>query len=241
MRFLVRRFKRILFTQKDSLYSRVKLITGFYPDNITLYKQAFTHKSVAQQNIKGQVLDNERLEFLGDAVLDIVLADYLFRKYPYEDEGFMTKIRSKVVNRKQLGILAKRIGLDELLEMDKKHRLSYSSIYGNTFEAFIGAIYLDKGFNKTQKYIVDNILKNHVDIKELINTEDNFKSKLLEWSQKQGSTVVFNTSENPKKEATFVSFVDLDGKQFNKAQGRSKKEAEQNASYLALKALKLME
>lgn len=241
MRFLVRRFKRAFFTKKNSLCYRVKLITGFYPDNINLYQQAFTHKSVATQNIKGQSLDNERLEFLGDAVLDTVLADYLFRKYPYENEGFLTKMRSKVVNRKQLGILAKKIGLDELLEIDKKRNSPRSSIYGNSFEAFIGAIYLDKGFKTTQKYIVDNVIKNYIDIKELRTTEDNFKSKLLEWSQKQGSTVLFNTSENPQKETSFISSVNLDGKDFKKAQGHSKKEAEQNAAYIALKALKIME
>ncbi len=241
MRFLVRRFKTAFFTDKNSLYYRVKLITGVSPNNINLYKQAFTHKSVAQQNIKGQVLDNERLEFLGDAVLDTVLADYLFRKYPYENEGFLTKMRSKVVNRKQLGILAKKIGLDELLEIDQKRNSFRSSIYGNSFEAFIGAIYLDKGFKTTQKYIVDNVIKNYIDIKELRTTEDNFKSRLLEWSQKQGSKVVFNTVENPQKESSFISSVSLDGREFKKAQGHSKKEAEQSASYIALKSLKIME
>jgi len=228
---------RYLFVKSDSLSSRIKEITGFYPDNLHLYEQALTHKSVAQKDKEGHILDNERLEYLGDAVLDTVLADFLFKKFPYEDEGFLTQMRSKVVNRKQLSNLANSIGLDKLIFIDQNRRNSHSSIYGNAFEAFIGAIYLDKGYDKTSKYIIDNILKYHIDICKLKDTEDNFKSKLLELTQKENRLISFRTVENPKKENTFISSVILDGKEYEQAMGRSKKEAEQNAAAITLKAI----
>lgn len=228
---------RYLFVKKDSLSYRVFEITGFYPKNIRLYEQALTHKSVAKQDNQGHILDNERLEYLGDAVLDTVLADFLFRKFPYEDEGFLTQMRSKVVNRKQLSTLAVSIGMDKLVQIDPKHRNIHSSIYGNAFEAFIGAIYLDQGYNKTSKYIIDDLLHHHIDICKLRETEDNFKSKLLELIQKENSLVSFRTVSNPKRENSFISSVILDGKEYETAMGRSKKEAEQNASFITLKAL----
>lgn len=226
-----------IFVKKDSLLYRVKEITGFFPGNLHIYKQALTHKSVALQSKQGLPIDNERLEYLGDAVLDTVLAHYLFNKFPYEDEGFLTQMRSKVVNRKQLAILAESIGLDKLLKIDQKRRSAYSSIYGNAFEAFIGAIYLDKGYDFTSKYIIDDIIRNHVDINKLKQTEDNFKSVILEHTQKTNQIISFRTIANPENESTFVSSVIIDGKEFEKAMGRSKKQAEQNASFIALKSI----
>ncbi|MBN2668043.1 MAG: ribonuclease III [Bacteroidales bacterium] len=220
---------------------RIKLITGFYPKNIHIYQQALTHKSVAQAGNNGFMLDNERLEYLGDAVLDAILADFLFKKFPYENEGFLTQLRSKVVNRKQLSNLAVSIGLDNLLFVDNKRKSVHSSIFGNAFEAFIGAIYLDKGFEKTYKYVSNDILQNHIDICELKSMESNYKSKLLEWVQKQNQLVSYRTVENPEKENTFISSVILEGKEHQNAIGHSKKEAEQNASFIALKALGLIE
>ena len=228
---------RYLFVKKDSLLYRIKDITGFYPRNINLYKQALTHKSVAKQDNQGHNLDNERLEYLGDAVLDTVLADFLFKKFPYEDEGFLTQMRSKVVNRKMLSLLSESIGLDRLVQLDSKRRSIHSSIYGNAFEAFIGAIYLDVGYDKTSKYIIDDIIRNHVDICKLKQTEDNYKSVLLEFVQKQNKLISFRTVDNPKKESTFISSVILEGKEYEVGMGRSKKEAEQNASFITLKAL----
>jgi len=228
---------RYLFVKKDSLLYRIKDITGFYPVNIHLYKQALTHKSVAKQDRQGHNIDNERLEYLGDAVLDTVLADFLFKKFPYEDEGFLTQMRSKVVNRKQLSLLSESIGLDKLVKLDSKRRSVHSSIYGNAFEAFIGAIYLDVGYDNTAKYIINDILRNHIDICKLKQTEDNYKSVLLEFAQKQNKLISFRTVENPKNESTFISSVILEGKEYNTGMGRSKKEAEQNASYITLDAL----
>ena len=230
-------FFRNIFVKKDSLSYRIKEITGFYPKNKTLYKQALTHKSVAKKNKEGHLIDNERLEYLGDAVLDTVLADFLFKKFPYEDEGFLTQMRSKVVNRKQLSNLATSIGLDKLVRVDAQRRAVHSSIYGNAFEAFIGAIYLDRGYNKTSKYIITDLLRHHIDICQLKETEDNYKSVLLEFTQKENSIISYRTVTNPKNENTFISSVILDGKEYEHAMGRSKKEAEQNASFITLKAI----
>ncbi len=228
---------RYIFKKKDSLVYRIKDITNFYPINIRLYEQALTHKSVALHDKDGHSIDNERLEYLGDAVLDIVLADFLFKKFPYEDEGFLTQMRSKVVNRKQLSLLVESIELDKLVKLDQKRRNVHSSIYGNAFEAFIGAIYLDIGYERTKNYIIKDLLHNHIDICKLKATETNHKSVLLEYSQKQNLLISFRTVENPKKENTFISSVIIDGKEYEKAMGRSKKEAEQNASFIALKVL----
>ena len=228
---------RYLFAKKDSLIFRIKEITGFFPNNIRLYEQALTHKSAAKQDKQGHTIDNERLEYLGDAVLDTVLADFLFKKFPYENEGFLTQMRSKVVNRKQLSILSKSIDLDKLVKIGKTNRNIHSSIYGNAFEAFIGAIYLDKGYDKTSKYIIDDILKHHIDINKLKNTESNYKSVLLELTQKENQLISFRTVENPNRENTFISSVILDGKEYEQAMGRSKKEAEQNASFITLKVI----
>ena len=230
-------FWKNIFIKKDSLSYRVKEITGFFPKNKTLFKQALTHKSVAKKDKEGHLIDNERLEYLGDAVLDTVLADFLFKKFPYENEGFLTQMRSKVVNRKQLSNIATSIGLDKLVRVDAQRRAIHSSIYGNAFEAFIGAIYLDKGYDGTAKYIINDILRHHIDICQLKETEDNYKSVLLEFIQKTNGLVSYRTVTNPKNENTFISSVILDGKEYENAMGRSKKEAEQNASFIALKAI----
>ena len=230
-------FWKNIFVKNDSLSFQIKEITGFFPKNIHLYKQALTHKSVAKKDAQGHIIDNERLEYLGDAVLDTVLADFLFKKFPYEDEGFLTQMRSKVVNRKQLSLLSESIGLDKLVFIDAQRRNVHSSIYGNAFEAFIGAIYLDIGYNKTAKYIIDDLLHNHIDICKLKETESNYKSKLLEYVQKKNVILSFRTITNPKNENTFISAVILDGKEYENAMGRSKKEAEQNASFITLKSI----
>ncbi len=222
--------------RKNPMIYNIKSITGYYPVNLSLYKQAFTHKSVAKKKLNGKTVDNERLEFLGDAVLDTVLADFLFKKYPYKDEGFLTQLRSKVVNRKQLSLIAKSIGLEQMVLVDQKRKNSHTSIYGNAFEAFIGAIYLDRGYKVAYRYIVKNILKNHVNIKELDALIYNSKSLLLEWCQKHNVNFAFHTKVNPDNEKNFVSYVTLDDQKFSVAMGFSKKEAEQNAANIALKA-----
>ena len=230
---------KYFFTRKDSLPHRIKTIIGFYPKNISLYKQSFIHKSISEKDAQGFSVDNERLEYLGDSVIDIILADYLFKKFPYEDEGFLTQLRSKVVNRKQLSELACNMGLDKLVQVNGKRRTVYSHIYGNAFEALVGAIYLDRGFAKAKKFIINEVLGNYIDIFQLKDTETNPKSKLLEWVQKNNSNIHYHTIVNPDKEKSFLSRVILNDKEYEKAIGHTKKEAEQNASFIVLKALKI--
>jgi len=228
---------KYFFIKKDSLAYRIKSIIGFYPKNISLYKQSFIHKSIAEKDTQGFSVDNERLEYLGDSVIDVVLADYLFKKFPYENEGFLTQLRSKVVNRKQLSELACNMGLDKLIQIHGKRRSVYSNIYGNAFEALVGAIYLDRGFSKAKKFIIKEVLGNYIDICQLKNTETNPKSKLLEWVQKNSGTIHYHTIANPEKESSFLSRVILNDKEYEKAIGHTKKEAEQNASFIVLKEL----
>ena len=179
------------FNDKN-LFLSIKNIFGFYHENILLYKHARRHKSVAQEFKKGVDNSNERLEYLGDAILNSVVADFLFKKFPYKNEGFLTQMRSKIVSRNQLNDLSKKTGLDKFIQSDKGLNNHCNSIKGNAFEAFIGALYIDKGYNISKKIIINHIIKHNLDIDELKKTEYNFKSKIIEWCQKNKKTISFN-------------------------------------------------
>ncbi len=179
-----------LFSSDKVLIRSIKNIFGFYPENVSLYKLAFLHKSVAvEQN--GHKVSNERMEYLGDAVLSSIVADYLFKKFPYKEEGFLTEMRSKLVSREQLNKLSRRIGLDKFIQSNQDSKSFYRSMEGDAFEAFIGAIYMDKGYNFTRKIVINRIINVYFDIDELEKLEVNFKSKIIEWSQKERKTVEF--------------------------------------------------
>jgi len=217
----------------------LKNIFGFYPGNIFLYKQAFKHKSIAKE-IKGGIKNcNERLEYLGDAVLDAIVADFLFKKYPFKDEGFLTETRSKIVSRTQLNKLAQKLGVDKMVESDKYSKLTKRSLSGDALESLIGAIYLDKGYSFTRKIIIKRILKTHINIEELVETETNYKSRLIEWAQKEKKEVKFLTTDiivknnNKLYEITVV----INEKPYEKAQHFSIKGAEQLASEKTWKEL----
>lgn len=185
------RLFRNLFSSDKALIRSIRNIFGFYPKNVSLYKLAFLHKSVAiEQN--GHKVSNERMEYLGDAVLSSIVADYLFKKFPYKDEGFLTEMRSKLVSREQLNKLSRRIGLDKFIQSNQDSKSFYRSMEGDAFEAFIGALYMDRGYNFTKKIVVNRIINVYFDIDELEKLEVNFKSKLIEWSQKERKTVEFN-------------------------------------------------
>jgi len=187
---LYRLFRNFFSTDK-ALTRSIKNIFGFYPGNISLYKLAFLHKSVAiEQN--GHKVSNERMEYLGDAVLSSIVADYLFKKFPYKEEGFLTEMRSKLVSREQLNKLSRRIGLDKFIQSNQDSKSFYRSMQGDAFEAFIGAVYIDRGYNFTKKIVINRIINVYFDIDELEKLEVNFKSKLIEWSQKERKTVEFN-------------------------------------------------
>ena len=173
----------------------VKNILGFYPENIVLYQLAFTHKSITSSNNKFKI-SNERLEYLGDAVLELAVADFLFHTYPTQQEGFLTEMRSRIVSRASLNKLSQKLGFDSFIKcVPNNDSTGYKSLGGNTFEALMGAIYLDKGFDFSKKVIINRIIKVHLDLDQLQQTEINFKSRLLEWGQKNRRHVDFRMIE----------------------------------------------
>ncbi len=174
-----------LFSSDKKLVISIRNIFGYYPRNINLYQLAFRHKSASKEFINGLKLSNERLEYLGDAVLSSVVADYLFRKFPYKEEGFLTEMRSRLVSRSTLNRLSKKLGIDKLIESEAFCNNHSKSLYGDAFEAFVGAIYLDKGYEFTRKIIVKRVIDIHFDIEKLQKEDVNFKSQMIEWSQKE--------------------------------------------------------
>jgi len=224
--------KKTAFDSDDEITSFFINQFGVKPKNLNLYIQAFTHKS------KSPEFNNERLEYLGDTVLSSIVVSYLFKKYPNSDEGFLTKMRSKIVKRKSLNQIGDKMGLDVLLSEYNNTRLSRSML-GNAVEALVGAIYVEKGYNSTKKYVINNILRRYLDIHELEVTDDNFKSQLLEWSQKNGHTVAYKVLARYKfeKRDRFKVAVLVDGEKVGTADDFNKKSAEQIASERALSQL----
>ncbi|MEI7490784.1 MAG: ribonuclease III [Bacteroidota bacterium] len=215
-----------------NLRRAIKNIFGFRPGNIYLYRLAFTHKSASQETIKNLRVNNERLEFLGDAILDAVAADFLFRTFPARDEGFLTEMRSKLVSRAQLNKLSQRMGIDNLILLENSNSGVFRSFKGDAFEALIGAIYLDKGFSFTRKIILKKIIGHYIDMDELVTQEVNFKSKVIEWAQKEKKQSAFNVLEEigtGYKKQYLVELV-VEGQPLARGQDYSIKGAEQNAS-----------
>ena len=213
----------------------LKNLLGFVPGNLSLYKMAFRHKSVATLLKKKAKNSNERLEFLGDAILGSVIAEILFKTYPYQDEGFLTEMRSKIVNRANLNQLAKKLGFNELIEFDAKTisiSAKQSSLLGDAFEALIGAVYLDQGYNFTKEFITGRIIKPHVDIHTLELTETNFKSKLIEWCQRHSKDVSFEPipNEEGENDKLFTIQVLIDGEAMASGIDYNKKNAEKFAA-----------
>lgn len=235
MKFLLRWFSR--YSEKEKLLSdAVQRIIGVKPYNIRLYNLAMQHSSVANESgsVKGFKESNERLEYLGDAILGAVVAEYLFQKYPYKDEGFLTEVRSRIVNRESLNRLAFKIGLSELVEFEgrKKTAQSHKSIYGDAMEAFIGAIYLDRGFHFSRRYIINKLLQQHYDIDEVVGTTTNFKSLIIEWAQKNNHEIEFTVTKpgGGKAGKQFKVNLVMDGEVMATGSGYSKKKAEQDAA-----------
>lgn len=234
---LIKQVYNFYFSKDKEFTRRLRGVTGFVPSNLGLYKLAFFHKSTSSQ--KGYAIqNNERLEYLGDAVLGTIVAEYLFKKYPNSNEGFLTKMRSKIVKRKSLNQIGDKMGLDVLLAEYNNTRLSRSML-GNAVEALVGAIYVEKGYNPTKSYVVNQILRRYLDIHELETTDDNFKSQLLEWSQKNGHTVAYKVLARYKfeKRDRFKVAVLVDGEKVGTADDFNKKSAEQIASERALSQL----
>jgi ribonuclease III len=205
---------------------------------------AFRHRSVATQVKNGSKNSNERLEFLGDAILGSVVAEVLFKRYPYREEGFLTEMRSKIVSRANLNQLSKRLGLDELIEFDNRmvhFPNKQGSLLGDAFEALIGAVFLDRGYNFTREFLINHIIKPHVDIHQLELTETNFKSKLIEWCQHHGKDISFEVIANSEGENAklFTIQVNVDGEICGVGRDYNKKNAEKLAAEKACEALSI--
>lgn len=232
-------FKKIYnyyFSADKELARRLKSILGFTPSDIALYKLAFFHKSSAPNSDKAPAAqNNERLEFLGDAVLGTIVAEYLFNKYPNSDEGFLTKMRSKIVKRSSLNKIGDKMGVDIILQEYNATRLSRSML-GNAVEALVGAIYLECGYEGTKRYVIKKLLRKYLDIHELETFDDNYKSQLLEWCQKNGKTVSYKVIAKYKfdKRDRFKVAVLIDGQKLSVSDDFNKKSAEQMASEKAL-------
>ena len=231
-----------LHFQKDSeLRKALHSMLGFYPRNLEIYRIALAHKSHVYRNRKGRSFNNERLEFLGDAILEAVVSDIVFHRFERRSEGFLTSTRSKIVQRSSLNRLAKEIGLERLLQVPSQRRGHNSNIGGNAFEALVGAIYLDRGYKTCQWFVENKIVGCLLDIENVANKEVNFKSKLLEWTQKNRVQVDFENEEtlDEKNDSPlFNSTILLEGLTVGEGRGYSKKESQQRASRDALTRLR---
>jgi ribonuclease-3 len=232
---------KLPFRKEKELFSALYAILGFYPRNIEYYKQALMHKSIRKRNDKGKPLNNERLEFLGDAILDAAVGYIVYRHYEGKREGFLTNTRSKLVSRDTLGKLANEMGLGQLL-VSSGHSTSHNSyVEGNAFEALVGAIYLDRGYDACLEFFEKRVLGKYINLDKVAFKEVNFKSKLLEWSQKNRVRMEFQMLKQLKDDngSPIFSFqVMLEGIEGEKGNGYSKKEAQQMASRETLQRLK---
>lgn len=243
---MIRKFYNYYLSKDKGFARELTKVLGFVPKYLSFYMRAFTHKSLNGKEDKdsSQIykFNNERLEFLGDAILDSVTAEYLFKKYPTKDEGFLTQMRSKMVNRKMLNYVAAQMNLDLFLKERGAIRIS-QTMMGNTFEAFVGAIYLDVGYYKTKDFIIRKMLKLHIDVHELETTNNNYKSQLLEHCQKSQKIVSYEVVEHYRTKNNRERFkvaVLVDTEQLATAEDFSKKSAEQSASKKALIGIGLL-
>jgi ribonuclease-3 len=232
---------KLLFRKDKELYLSLYEIIGFYPHNIELYKTALLHKSIARRNEKGKPVNNERLEFLGDAILDAVVGDIVFQHFPGKREGFLTNTRSKLVQRETLNKLAQEMGINQLILSNGRSSSHNSYMGGNAFEALVGAIYLDRGYNACMRFMKKRILAQMINIDKVAYKEVNFKSKLIEWSQKNRVNMDFKSLEEKKDKngsPYFTYQVVLEGIEGCTGSGFSKKESQQQASKLTLERLR---
>jgi ribonuclease-3 len=241
LRDIIDRIK-LPFREEKELFSSLYEVMGFYPQNISYYKQALMHKSIGRRNEKGKPLNNERLEFLGDALLDAVVGHIVYDHFPGKREGFLTNTRSKLVSRDTLGKLAEEMGLKRLIVTSGQSNSHNSYVAGNAFEALVGAIYLDQGYDGVMRFMKKRILARLINIDKVAYKEVNFKSKLLEWSQKNRVRMEYQMKKQEVDKETgspvFKFQVFIEGVPGESGKGFSKKEAQQLASEATLKRLK---
>ncbi len=235
---MIRKFYNTFLSSDKELSSYLKGITGITPSNLKIYKQVFQHRSRFTEPKE----NNERLELLGDAILDAIVCEYLFKKYPYKEEGFMTELRSKIVNRKSLNEVGAKLGLLDYLKVNRKSINDVSKdLAGNTFEALVGAVYLDVGFDKTKKFLLKRVLQNLIDVDILEQTNSDYKSQIFHYVQREGKNIDFKVVEEKarNRRAYFIIDLEIGGKTISRGEGFSKKIAEQNAAMNALKKLEV--
>ena len=232
---------KLLFVKDKELYVYIHNITGYYPSNIQLYQLALVHRSKPLQLPNGRWTNNERLEYLGDAVLDLVVAEYLYGEFPNKHEGFLTSTRAKIVQRESLNRVGKAYHLETHVRA-ATHSTSHNSyINGNALEALVGAFYLDHGYKRAKRFIIERLIKQHFDLDELVKVDQNFKSRLIEWTQKYHVTIEYalvDTMNDSDNNPVFKTAVIIAGQYAADGTGYSKKESHQNASKKALDRLR---
>ncbi|MBQ8271689.1 MAG: ribonuclease III [Tidjanibacter sp.] len=232
MRF-VARIAHLLWGADREYYRAFRRIFGVTPDNVELYKLALVHRSASVKVEGGGSINNERLEYLGDAVLESIVSDYLFIEYPDKSEGFLTQTRSKIVSRQSLNSLARKLGLDEMVIYNSTGNFAHKHLFGDCLEAMIGALYLDKGYNVVNRIVINDLLSRHIDLEDLTHSESDHKSRLIEWCQKSKRTISFSTEadgEQKGSQPAFLSRVLIDDMRIGVGRGSTKKEAEQRAA-----------
>lgn len=218
-------------SQEDQdIFDFVLVRFGYRPKKIALFRRALTHKSIS--NNKDNELSNERLEYLGDAILDAVVADFLFKKFPEEDEGYLTKIKSKIVSRRTLGMIGHEMEISTVLRYNRGRAIKLETVEGNAFEALIGAIYQDGGFESAHRSVTQHIFRKYVDLNQILEEEIDFKSKMFIWSQKNRLPIRFEVLEETNNGAswTYVVMVVINDQEYGRGMGSSKKKAEQAAA-----------
>ncbi len=240
LRRFIKRVKVLPHHGKEP-YQTFYHILGFYPDRIDLYLEVMTHRSSSTRSSKGKWINNERLEFLGDAILDAIVTDILYKKFENKKEGFLTNMRSRIVQRETLNKLAMDLGIDKLIVSSTRNLAHNTNIYGDALEALIGAIYLDQGYRVAKKFVFETMIKQHLNIEKVMKSEVDFKSRLIEWGQKNRVEVRFELTDSlfdVQNNPVFISCVKVADVEVGSGKGYSKKESHQMAAKVAIKKLR---
>jgi ribonuclease-3 len=227
---------RYLFSRNKALFVQLEHLLGFQPKQLRFYEIALTHRSSSDEISR----NNERLEFLGDAMLGAIVGEFLFRKYPSQDEGFLTEIRSRIVRRESLNAIATRMGIEKIVQYNKYDRgLSRSHIFGNALEALIGAIYLDRGYELTRHFVLNELIKNYIDLDTIEKTDTNYKNQLLTWAQKNMVSITFEELDVQQEgiKRMFTIGIKMDETIIATGTGYNKKDAGQVAAQNAMQHL----
>lgn len=237
--YIKRQYARF-FGEDKEFYNEIKNLLGIVPDNIDLYKLAMIHRSASVTLPDGTQANNERLEFLGDAVLEAIASDFLFIEYPEHTEGYLSQMRARIVNRTSLDNISSLIGIDNHIVSNMSGSCVNKHMKGNALEAIIGAIYLDKGYDFTNRFVINDILRQYIDLGDITQTDTDYKSRLIEWCQKSKRSINFSTaaeSDSTMQSPKFRSKIIIDGIELGHGQGSSKKEAEQKAAWAVTQIL----